>query len=130
MTVGLSLLKSMRINITSSFDAYSRSAALASFRFSLLKSREMSEVMEISSRSMISGAVSPDLLHSLSYKHPSSTTKIFKEECMWCFNTPLHPGYFFVNLIECLRNISMLHNIGSFSLVQAIFSSLVRFLEY
>uniref|UniRef100_F1KUG9 Ubiquitin carboxyl-terminal hydrolase n=1 Tax=Ascaris suum TaxID=6253 RepID=F1KUG9_ASCSU len=71
-------------------------------RFSLLKSREMSEVMEISSRSMISGAVSPDLLHSLSYKHPSSTTKIFKEECMWCFNTPLHPG----GLLICLNTFA------------------------
>ena len=28
----------------------------------------------------------------LEYKIPSPTSRVFKDECMYCFHTPLHPG--------------------------------------
>ncbi|KHN73214.1 Ubiquitin carboxyl-terminal hydrolase 5 [Toxocara canis] len=56
----------------------------------------MSEAMEIGSRSVDSETISSKMLDALSYRCPSSATKIFKDECMQCFNTPLHPGGLFV----------------------------------
>lgn len=30
---------------------------------------------------------------------PSPTSKVFKDECMYCFNTPLHPGIYHYDCI-------------------------------
>ncbi|VDK41760.1 unnamed protein product [Anisakis simplex] len=53
--------------------------------------------MEVSSRPVSdSEPFSPEVMNSLSYNVPLSTAKIFKDECMWCFNTPIHPGGLYI----------------------------------
>lgn len=54
----------------------------------------MAEVCETSSSSA-ERLIEMDLMakiKSLNYNPPAPGEKVFKDECMYCFKTPLHPG--------------------------------------